>query len=249
MAKALSGNFQDKLIVAMVVALMMAVGGVGYLYGQLTAIRGGTGLGGDDKQVVQAPTAAAAPAPTNVDEATWQEVMKNGVAERGSGDAKVTMVEFTDFQCPYCKRHFDETEPLIVKDYIDAGKIKYIVHDLPLPFHPNAHIAAEAARCAADQNKYWEMHDTLFAKQDEWANSSDPKSAFSDFAGEVEINVANFDACVASGKHKQAVDDDLALANKAGATGTPTFVVNGELLVGAQPYASFQAVLDKALSQ
>ena len=87
----------------------------------------------------------------------------------GSANATITLIEFTDYQCPFCSRHFNQTYEQIKKDYIDTGKVKFYLRDFPLGFHPNAQKAAEAARCAGDQGKYWEMHDALFKNQSEWS--------------------------------------------------------------------------------
>ncbi len=87
----------------------------------------------------------------------------------GSANATITLIEFTDYQCPFCSRHYNQTYNQIKKDYIDTGKVKFYLRDFPLNFHPNAQKAAEAARCAGDQGKYWEMHDELFSKQSEWS--------------------------------------------------------------------------------
>lgn len=184
---------------------------------------------------------------TQLSDDQWKEVLGAAKYELGNKNAKVTIVEFTDFQCPFCARYFTDTYGQLKKDYIDTNKVRYISMDLPLPFHPNAHISAEAAECAGDQKKYWEMHDKLFANQDAWANEADPKAKFEGYAKEIGINVGTFTKCLTDGKFKQAVDDDNALASKMGASGTPTFYVNGKQLVGAQPYAEFQRVIDAAL--
>jgi protein-disulfide isomerase len=94
--------------------------------------------------------------------------LKNPVYESGQKNARVTLVEFTDYQCPFCQRAFQQTWPTIKKDYIDSGKIHFIIRDMPLPFHNNAKLAATAARCAGEQNKYLEMHDQLFTNQSVW---------------------------------------------------------------------------------
>lgn len=97
------------------------------------------------------------------------KILENPAGEKGSQDAKVTIVEFSDFQCPYCGRYITETYPQILQNYGD--KIRYLFHDYPLPFHNNAQKAAEAARCAGDQGKYWEMHDLLFQEQASWSGT------------------------------------------------------------------------------
>ena len=91
----------------------------------------------------------------------------------GDDSATVTVIEFTDYQCPFCSRHFEQTFGQIKKNYIDTGKVKYVVRDFPLSFHSNAHKAAEAAECAGEQGKYWEMHEKLFKEQGTWSGASD----------------------------------------------------------------------------
>lgn len=244
----------DRLIVILTAGLIVAAFFLGYFYGQVTVLRGGGVLGAANAGANQAGTApaaapeAAAAAPTQgpVSDEVWNEVLADPAAEKGDPNAQIVMVEFTDYQCPYCKRHFDETDALIQANYVDTGKVKYVTRDLPLTFHPNAHPAAQAARCAGDQGKYWEMHDKLFEDQSTWT-VGDPASAFSSYASELGLNVGTFDSCYSSGKYQQVVDDDAALAARVGATGTPTFLINGKFIVGAQPYASFEAMLNEAL--
>ena len=105
-----------------------------------------------------------------VSDELWQQLLDNPAASKGPDDAAVTLVEYTDYQCPFCQRHFQQTSGLIEENYVDNGKIRYITKDLPLSFHPNAHAASQAARCAGDQGKYWEMHDALFENQQSWSN-------------------------------------------------------------------------------
>ena len=211
---------------------------------------GGLSVGGS---AATAPSAAAQPAAqpsepvTQLTDDQWKEVTGNSRYVEGNKNAKVAVVEFTDFQCPFCGQYFTNTYGQIKKDYIDTNKISYAVQNLPLSFHPNAHISAEAAECAGDQKKYWEMHDKLFSGQTEWSNEADPKPKFEGYAKAIGMNVDTFKKCIADGKFKQKVDDDNALATKVGASGTPTFIINGKLLVGAQPYSEFQKALDEAL--
>ncbi len=247
----LSLGVQEKLIMLMVVGLIVAAGFLGYFYGQLKAIRGGSGtLGAANVPSGNAAGQEAVPGvpeqPTSVSDDVWKELLVGAAAEKGVDDARVVMVEFTDYQCPFCARHVSETDPKIQADYVDTGKVRYLIRDLPLPFHANAHVAAQAARCAGDQGKYWEMHDSLFENQVAWSEG-DAETLFSGYAGELGMNVGTFDSCLSSGKYKSVVEDDVALAGKAGASGTPTFAINGELLVGAQPISAFKAVLDRAL--
>ena len=194
-----------------------------------------------------APGQAVAEEPQVLSEALWQEVIGKPVFVEGPETAKVTLVEFTDYQCPFCKRHFDQTEAQIETQYIKTGKIRWLIRDLPLSFHQNAHLAAEAARCAGDQNKYKLMHDKLFATQTVWAESTTAKTVFSGYARGLGLNSSTFDQCLTSGQYQAAVDEDLALAQKIGANGTPTFYINGQPIVGAQPFSAFKSAIDAAL--
>lgn len=243
-------GLQEKLIAALVLTLVVATGGLGYLYGKLTALTGGVLKAGSDEQTAEVEQRVDGAVVEEVAEPLgdelWAEVVDGPAASRGDDSAAVVMAEFTDYQCPYCARHYEQTEQQLIENYIDQGKVKHVMRDLPLPFHENSKKAAEAARCAGDQGKYWEMHDEIFANQEEWS-AGDSVEAFSQYATKIGLNVSSFDQCLSSGKFSQAVEDDLILAQKVGASGTPTFFVNGEILVGAQPYESFEAVIEAAL--
>src|SRR3972149_530771 len=167
-----------------------------------------------------------------------KKVLAAPAATKGQDGAPVTIVEFTDYQCPFCSRHFIETMPQIEKDYISSGKVRYLLRDYPLPFHGNATAAAMAARCAGDQGKYWEMHDVLFEKQDEWADAVDGGDTFSGYAKTLGLNSPTFSSCLSQKNHKVAIDADYALAQELGVSGTPGFFINGKLVVGALPYSS-----------
>lgn len=242
-----TGGVQDKLIALLVVALLVSTGGLGYLYGQLKAIGGGAKItaekvaGAEDEK----PTAEEEEMAPLTEE-QWKKILENPTAEKGNKDAEVTLVEFTDYQCPFCGRHFKETDSKIQEEYVKTNKIRYITRDLPLPFHANAHLAAEAARCAGDQGKFWEMHDKLFTNQEEWSEG-DAKPKFAGYATSLGMNTSTFSQCLDAGKYKKAVDDDAALASEVGANGTPTFFINGEPLVGAQPYDAFKSLIDGKL--
>lgn len=238
---------QERLIGIMVIVLVIAAFFLGYFYGQLTVLKGGSNLLAAGNNA--APTA---PQPQQAEEQPlteeqWNLVLENPAATRGDPNAPITMVEFTDYECPFCSRHVSETDPMIQENYVDSGQVFYVIRDLPLPFHPAAEPAAQAARCAGDQDAYWEMHDELFANQEGWSTATDPSSEFSAYASSLGLNVSTFDSCMESGKYAQAVQDDLALASQVGANGTPSFFINGQPLVGAQPYAAFEALIESQL--
>lgn len=165
----------------------------------------------------------------------------------GNPDAPVTIVEFSDYQCPFCARHFQETWPQLQGEFVNTGRVRYVFKDFPLTgIHPQAPKAHEAARCAGEQDAYWTMHDRLFAGQSEWAGRSNHVDVFKRYAAELGLDTAAFDACLDSGRWTSAVNTDLAEGISLGAKGTPTFFINGYPLVGAQPYETFQYAIGLA---
>jgi len=162
---------------------------------------------------------------------------------KGDTNAPVTIIEFSDFQCPFCGRFYQQTLPQIEKDYIDTGKVKLVYRHLPLSFHEQAQKAAEASECANDQGKFWEYHDMIFENQ---AALSD--AIFSQWAQQLGLDVNTFNDCLDSGKYTSKVNRDNSDAQKYGASGTPTFFINGQKVVGAQPFPAFQAAIDAQLS-
>ena len=165
-----------------------------------------------------------------------------GDPSRGPADAPVTIVEFSDFQCPYCSRAID-TLKKIEENY--AGKIRLVYRDYPLvSIHPNAARAAEAAACANDQGKFWPMHDLLFAHQDKLEAADLKKNA-----ADLGLDTAAFDQCLDSGRHAEGWRKDTEEAERYGVSSTPAFFINGRLLVGAQPYEAFAQVIDDELAR
>ncbi len=170
----------------------------------------------------------------------------------GSADAPVTIVEFSDIQCPFCKRFVDDAFVELKTKYIDTGKVKLAFRHYPLTsIHPNAKKAGEAVECANEQNKFWDYHDLLFAKQDEWSQlaSADAVNSFVDYSGELGLDTAQFRNCLDSSKFQQKVEDDLAAGMDAGVDGTPAFFINGWRLTGAQPFASFEQLIEQELNK
>ncbi len=166
----------------------------------------------------------------------------------GDSDAPLLIVEFSDYQCPFCRKFWRETYPQIKKEYIDTGKAKLVFRDLPLSFHPAAQSAAEAAECAGDQDKYYEFHDKLFAEQDKKGVGTVQFGAadLKQWAQEIGLDIKEFNSCFDSGKHAGEVAKDIQDAARAGAQGTPFFIVNGKQISGAQPFAAFKQALDAA---
>ena len=188
--------------------------------------------------------------PSDILSEDMQELLideKNDDPVLGDAKAPITIVEFSEFQCPFCKRYSEMTFSQIKTNYIDTGKVKYIFRDIPLIFHPQANDAAKAVNCALPQNKYWEMHDKIFEHQSEWSGNTEATTLFATYAKEVGLDTAKWDTCVADQATMDEINDDSKTAAILGVTGTPTFFVNGEKLVGAQPYSSFEALIEKYL--
>lgn len=203
-------------------------------------------MSGDGTAQVQEKKNSPAPEgkKTELSDSDWQKLQENPAEAIGDPEAPVMMVEFTDYQCPFCKRYFEQTYSKVKSEYVDSGQVYYIIRDLPLSIHDNAEAAAAAARCAGQEGEYVAMHDMLFANQSEWEGLSDPTETFVQYGREIGVETAS---CLESQEVQQAVQDDLQLARSVGATGTPTFFINGQVLVGAQPFSSFQDVIEGQL--
>lgn len=174
---------------------------------------------------------------------------------RGDRNARVVIVEFSDYQCPFCARYWRETLPQLDRDYIRTGKLRYVFRDLPIEsIHPQAFKAHEAANCAGDQNKYWDMHDRLFANPQALA-----VPALMGHAQAMGLDMGKFQACLDTGRHAGEVRQDLAAAQAASINSTPNFFIgllepNGTVrsqlkITGAKQYAVFKAAIDSVLSQ
>jgi protein-disulfide isomerase len=170
----------------------------------------------------------------------------------GRDDAPVTIIEFTDLQCPYCARYASQTFPRLKREYVDTGKLRYTSRDLPLPFHSFALPAAVASRCAGEQGRFWDYREALFASQS--LLGTEP---YGRLAGQLGLDVERLEACRSSGEQESGVRADLALAAQHGIRSTPTFVIGrvvdgefqGEMVSGAQPYEFFKAKLDALLAE
>lgn len=159
----------------------------------------------------------------------------------GDADAPITIVEFADFQCPYCIRHFQETVPQLKADYGD--QIRFVYKDYPLSgLHPDAYSAALSAQCANEQGKFWEYHDLLFS-----GRLGLGQEAYDSYATELGLDVAAFDTCIEEERYSEAVQADYDFGSQVGVTSTPTFFVNGIAVVGAQPYSLFAELIDYEL--
>jgi len=166
----------------------------------------------------------------------------------GEKQAKVTIIEFADFQCPFCKRLFDESISQIKKDYIDTGKVKlYFRHFAFLGEESNW--AGEASECANEQGQFWQYHDYLYQNQGGENVGAFSKDNLKGFAAALGLNTSQFNTCLDGGKYAKTVQDDVSAGQTAGVTGTPTMFINGTMLVGAEPYTNIKAQIEKALTE
>ncbi len=183
------------------------------------------------------------------------DLSTEGAPFMGSEEAKVTMIEFSDYQCFFCRRHDRQVAPRIVKDYVDSGKMKYVFRDFPLASHPQASKAAQAAHCAGDQGKYWDMNDLLFRH---------PRTLTTEnlgaFGSSLGLDNDVFLGCVESGKHAQKVQAGQSEGRRAGVRGTPSFFFGltdakqskikvQKTLTGAHPYPAFKRVIEDLLAR
>ena len=173
---------------------------------------------------------------------------EESVTTKGSPDAPITIVEFSDFQCPYCERFFANTLPQLEKEYIDTGKVKLVYKDFPLSFHEQAMPAALAAECAGEQGKYWEMHDKLFSEQSRWVDNPKVDDAMKEFADELGLDADQFNECYDSAKYADEINADMQEGIAAGVQGTPAFFINGQFISGAQPFEVFKQIIDQMLA-
>ena len=166
----------------------------------------------------------------------------------GKPEAPITLVEYSDFQCPYCLRHFSETQNRLVAEYVNTGKVKILFKNFPIPeLHPQAFQASVAAECAAEQGKFWAYHDVLFQRFGARTIDYTP-AGLGGYAAGLQLDREKFDACLRDEKITARINADRQEGSRLGVRGTPTFFVNGQQLVGAQPYEAFKAAIDAALA-
>ena len=209
---------------------------------------------GDVRAVRELLQRLAAPPSAQAPPRTYATVTTGDNPTLGRRDAPVTIVEFSDYECPFCRQFVTTTMPALKSGYVDTGKVRWVFRDFPIDrIHPNARKASEAARCAGDQGKYWQMHDALF--QNPQALTAD---RLPEHASALGLDRAAFEACLASGKHANEVQKNYADGTAAGVRGTPSFVVGrtrtddtveGVMIVGARPLADFRQEIERVLSE
>ena len=247
----------SKIVPVLVILLIVSSFLIGSLYTQVNMLKSGSGTNTNANAAAagtqpagQAAGAAAPEAPPPVVDA----IDISGIPVKGEKSAKVAIIEFTDYQCPFCGQLFTNTFPSIKKEYIDTGKVKYLVMDFPLTqIHPYAQKAAEAASCATDQNKYWEMHDKLFANQTALTVDDLKK-----YAADLGFNTGNFNSCLDSGKYADKVAKSIKSGEGYGVRGTPASFVgtlegntvkNATMVSGAVPFEQLKSTIEEALKK
>jgi len=189
--------------------------------------------GGGTVAALPTAQATAAAQPTATPPIVVENVSVDDDPSWGPADAPVTIVEFSDFQCPYCARFVTQTLPQIRQQY--EGKVRFVFRDFPLStIHENAEKAAEAAECANEQGKFWEYHDKLFSSQ-----SALDVASLKSYASQLGLDTATFDECLDSNKYAEEIQKDVQDGTSYGVDGTPAFFVNGQLVVGALPFADY----------
>ncbi|MGH1520762.1 MAG: DsbA family protein [Nitrosopumilus sp.] len=176
---------------------------------------------------------------------------------KGNPNAPNTIIEFSDYECPFCKRFFEDTLPLIEENYINTGKVNFVYRDFPIQsIHPNAVPAAVAAECADDQNSFWSFHDMIFENKNTWSklDGEDLLKEFEQYATTLGLDTKEFNVCLESGKHLDEVRKDLQDGQNYGITGTPGFFIGNDnlgyiMVSGAKPYPIFEEILEEMLAQ
>lgn len=240
-------TFKARYFYAVLVVLAFAVGIlIGYLaWGRIPAA----------PTIINIPVTQQ-PAITPTLEQVKYNIPTEGFPSLGPADAPITIVEFSDYQCPYCTRWHEETYQPLLAAY--PGKIRFVYRNYPLSFHQNAFMGAEAALCAGDQQAYWKYHDKLFSEKALMNNQEGTTlgvDAYVKFASDLGLDANTFQTCLSSEKYKQFVRDDMKFADnlppengEPAVGGTPTFFINGTRLVGAYPLSYFQQIIDAQLA-
>lgn len=239
-------------IVNMLIVVLLVIGAfaMGSMYTKIQFLEGKSALPQAlGTQTAAAPTQnpsaapSAPPTPTTVKvNITANDPMK------GDPKAKVTVVEYADYQCPFCGGFFKDTEPQLLKDYVDTGKVKFVYKNLAF-LGQESHDAANAALCAKEQNKFWEFHDYLFGHQ-----QGENQGAFSvvnlkKFASDLGLDTTAFNSCLDANKYNSQVQADIAEANQNGFNSTPSFAIDSSPMIGAQPYTQFKTAIDAELAK
>lgn len=229
-----------KLNQVLYILLLVSTFLLGYLLARVQLLEKGA-VAGTETAV---PTGAQPQGP-----AAKVDVKEGHLPALGKKDAKVTIVEFADFRCPFCERFFTETEPQIIKDYVDTGKAKLVFRHFAFLGQASV-VAANAAECANEQNKFWDFYNYLYGNQPPESDTSMYNTdSMTQAAGTIGLDTDSFRTCLDSNKYNDKVDKDLSEAKTAGVNATPTFFVNGRSIIGAQPYSNFKTLIEEELKK
>lgn len=227
------------------ITLWQIISGILFILLLISIFTHGFGLGSSEKT----PTGAVPAEPKEEiqpqepeEQLTVDDVDLEGVPFIGEEDAPVTMVIYDDFECPFCARFEQQAWPKIKENYIDTGKAKLYYKHFPLGFHSHAQLAAEASECANDQGKFWEYHDMIFENQADLS-----KKNLITWAEELELDMTEFNNCIDTSKYASKVKQGMVEGQKVGVKGTPSVLIEDELVVGAQPFENFEKVIEKKL--
>ena len=180
---------------------------------------------------------------------TLNNAVQSGLNGMGDPNAPVKIIEYSDYQCPYCKKFMDETEQQLIDTYVTTGKVYFEYHSFADFIGPESGRSAEAAYCAGDQQKFWQMHDIIFANQGAENSGQFTDKRLTAFASQIGLDAGKFSDCFTSGKYASMVQKDGAEAQAAGVKATPSFTINGTLLEGAQPFSAFQTQIDALIKK
>lgn len=230
----------------LVLALIGSAFGLGVLYQKVQFLEKGSASLGANPSAGQAPTLAQ-PTPVVLDSQAIAKLGAKGFS-KGDPNAKVTVVEFADYQCPFCERLFTQVIPSLDKEYVNTGKVRFVYRDYAF-LGQESTWSAEAARCANEQGKFWQYHDYLFTHQGAENSGAFSKANLKKFAVALGLNASQFNTCLDSDKYATEVSQDFQEGQAAGVNGTPGSFVNGVMINGAVPYATFKTAIDAALAK
>lgn len=223
------GSDMTKFYVILGVVAVLGVGAIGYSVGS-----GGLGAAASEPVEVE-----------GLDDPRRLVELAQGMV-RGEDDAPITIVEFGDFQCPACSQFSSMVKPQVLAAFVESGRAKFVYYDFPLTqAHAHAFLAARASRCADDQERYWDYHDMLYARQNDWAFSSSPSGQFVSYAEELGLDGGDFESCLKSDEHAVTITANMRLGEILGVPGTPTVLVSrGEGMARRLSTFSYEAIRD-----
>lgn len=252
MAKKKNSTNEQYTLLYLVLTVLIGVG-IGYIYGGFMVAQD-SGYLVDEAENSLAQEQMTDGNPDSLDELEELEVSIDDDPRLGAlseEEADVIIVEFSDYQCPFCKEFFDQSFKELKEEYMDTGEVLYVFRDFPLETHPQAVPAAIYANCAGEQDHYWEMHDELFSHQEDWSYHDNAEEIFMQYAEKLELDIEDFALCIEdrSGKQLNEIQADQSHGSRYGVQFTPTFFINGKKIVGAQPTDTFRALIERELAE